>query len=291
MVPMHVAAWKSAPEVVKFLYQQWPDALQEKDELGMLPMHRAAAWSPSLDVVRFLYEKFPDALQKMNVDGELPLHLAARSNSSGDVVEFIAEAWREALQTTNRKGELPIDLARNGLFFDRQHIVGSLAKAMIDLHPSILAPDKPRETQSQIGSTSHKNDWSKVEDLMPAIMPSPLASGKPAEAQIGSASDPHKADRSRLKDVVYDISCVPAAVSRDYIESLRSDKVLGKGFFGTVYEGKDSVLGRHFAVKVINTEILAGGTTEDIGKAIQTFKQEQEVSTSSAQYRLEKRCL
>jgi serine/threonine protein kinase len=84
----------------------------------------------------------------------------------------------------------------------------------------------------------------------------------------------------KVKDVIEQIVSEPSAVSPSYIESiLLRDKQLGKGFFGTVYKGKDSVLGRSFAIKAINKDILKGGNSEDIQQAMQTFQREQEVCT------------
>jgi hypothetical protein len=105
----------------------------------------------------------------------------------------------------------------------------------------------------------------------------PVLHGAPGTLKHG-VNDPHASDRKKVKDVIEQIVSEPPAVSPAYIESiLLRDKQLGKGFFGTVYKGKDSVLGRSFAIKAINKDILKGGSSEDIQQAMQTFQREQEV--------------
>jgi ankyrin repeat protein len=68
------------------------------------------------------------------------------------------------------------------------------------------------------------------------------------------------------------------AVSEDYVEYLRTDCILGAGFFGTVYKGVDKGTGCTFAIKVLHREILAGGDVEEVRQAKETFKKEQQVS-------------
>jgi ankyrin repeat protein len=68
------------------------------------------------------------------------------------------------------------------------------------------------------------------------------------------------------------------AVSEDYVEYIRTDCILGTGFFGTVYKGVDKVLGGTFAIKVLHREILAGGDIEEVRQAKETFRKEQQVS-------------
>jgi hypothetical protein len=84
-------------------------------------------------------------------------------------------------------------------------------------------------------------------------------------------------DRARVKSVVEMGVREPALVSQAYVESIRTGVLLGRGFFGTVYKGEDSTIGHDFAIKVINREILAGGSPMDVEGAMKSFRREQEV--------------
>jgi hypothetical protein len=56
-----------------------------------------------------------------------------------------------------------------------------------------------------------------------------------------------------------------------------TDKILGRGFFGTVYRALDRDLDCTFAVKAINAEILAGGTMDETQRTKRSFEKEQQV--------------
>ena len=55
-----------------------------------------------------------------------------------------------------------------------------------------------------------------------------------------------------------------AAVSPSYIESTRSEEVIGNGVFGKVYKGTDIALNRNFAIKAIDTDLFRSGHSADV---------------------------
>ena len=63
------------------------EAVQEKDEDGWSPLHFAAGAVATLDVVAFLVDQYPDALQETTTPrGFTPLHLAAAGEVPIEVV-------------------------------------------------------------------------------------------------------------------------------------------------------------------------------------------------------------
>jgi serine/threonine protein kinase len=68
-----------------------------------------------------------------------------------------------------------------------------------------------------------------------------------------------------------------SAVSPSYVKSIRTEKIIGNGFFGTVYRGNDIALKRSFAIKALNTDLLLGGHSADAQKAKEAFLTELKV--------------
>ena len=70
-------------------------------------------------------------------------------------------------------------------------------------------------------------------------------------------------DRGSVLAVLVDTK-VMAAVSLAYIESTRTEEIIGNGVFGTVYKGTDIALNRIFAIKAINTDLFRSGHSADV---------------------------
>ena len=68
-----------------------------------------------------------------------------------------------------------------------------------------------------------------------------------------------------------------AAVSQSYVESIRTEEIIGNGFFGTSYKGTDAKLHRSFAIKAITSGILWGGLPADMQQAEESFLTEMKV--------------
>ena len=68
-----------------------------------------------------------------------------------------------------------------------------------------------------------------------------------------------------------------AAVSLSFVESTRTEEVIGRGVFGTVYKGTDIALNRNFAIKAINTDLLRSGHSADVQEAKEAFLAELKV--------------
>lgn len=116
-VPLHYAVSSrggSRLEVVAFLIERCPEALQEKDCRGQLPLHCAIQGGASPDVVRCLVHAHPTALQTKDEKGRLPLHLAVlKGDPFGDeeVVQCLVERCPEALLEKDDAGWIPLHVA------------------------------------------------------------------------------------------------------------------------------------------------------------------------------------
>ena len=90
-------------------------------------------------------------------------------------------------------------------------------------------------------------------------------------------------ERERIVEVMTRKRDKPVSVSSKYPEaliSLNAEQILGKGFFGTVYKGKDAVINTTFAIKSIDREVVVNGDKDDIDNIKSAFKREQRVSKS-----------
>ena len=68
-----------------------------------------------------------------------------------------------------------------------------------------------------------------------------------------------------------------ASVSPSYIESIRTEEIIGNGVFGTVFKGTDTNLRRSFGIKAISTDTLCDGNSSDVEKAGEAFQKEIQV--------------
>jgi ankyrin repeat protein len=251
-LPLHVAATHAPLEVVEFLVVKKPEALLVKNTNGWLPLHLAIMYREfsvvmnreSFEVVRFLAEMCPDALPVKQKDGWLPLHVAAKY-SSIEVVQYLADKCPVALLVKTNKGKLPIDIARK---YNTMHPDVEEWLVWMDAAPRHNRQDPDRVSNERVPHT--------------ACAPAP---------------DSYAQDRDRIRKAIAHPSQEPALVSVSFVESIKTRTFLGDGFFGTVYKGTDPILGHDFAIKSIRTEILRGGTKQELEAAMRTFKTEQEV--------------
>lgn len=119
-LPLHLAAPSQDAELVQFLADAFPLALQARDAKGHLPLHCCVSLHKAkLDVVRILGSGFPGALLEKDHEGWLPIHHAA-AGSSLDVVQFLVGERPQALLETTNDGRLPLHVAaaHNNASFD-----------------------------------------------------------------------------------------------------------------------------------------------------------------------------
>jgi ankyrin repeat protein len=87
-LPLHLAVTHASIEVIKFLAERGPRAVEAKTKDGLLPLH-VAAQHQTLEVVQYLFSRLPMALQEPSNDGSLPWHVAARSGAPLSVLYFL----------------------------------------------------------------------------------------------------------------------------------------------------------------------------------------------------------
>lgn len=164
-LPVHIAVVKDAfPEVVRYLCQARPQALQYRDQEGNLPLHYAAMHGCPL-VLRYLLEAYPEACSKANTRDRFPMHLvAARCYDSSPVptgdLEAIVQAYPPALLQVDRFGRTPLHLAA-----DVKHPQWQVLQVLISHAPEALTrKDKARKTPLACAKRSHLGN--KTNDLV-----------------------------------------------------------------------------------------------------------------------------
>mmetsp|Transcript_42839 Transcript_42839/g.142591 ORF Transcript_42839/g.142591 Transcript_42839/m.142591 type:complete len:613 (-) Transcript_42839:732-2570(-) len=88
-----------------------PEAAQEKDKGGRLPLHFAIRHGASEAVVRALLQAHPETAKEKTKVGNLPLHLAVEVGASEAVVVALLQANPEAAKEKDGQERLPLHCA------------------------------------------------------------------------------------------------------------------------------------------------------------------------------------
>jgi Ankyrin repeats (3 copies) len=265
--------------VVRSIVQTHPESVRRVDLNGMLPLHYAADRNASVDVVQVLIEEYREGLEVHDCYGWTPLHYASRKNKSEEVVRALVKACPRTMFAKDTNRRLPVDVCRQR----KSPIVAYLRKSMADYEkmpvpaPVVQVVPTPAYVVPQ-QQPHHLPTEIDLDDLVPYVPPFGAA------LDAAPAQTAYQRDRDRVRNAVEHVTHEPALVSVAYVESIKTQTFLGDGFFGTVYKGSDPILRREFAVKSINTEILRGGTHQELEDAMKTFRTEQEVRKSSSTY-------
>ena len=95
-----------ALQILKFLLEKYPDAVQHADNNGFLPIHRASWWrSPAF--CRVLIEAYPGSERISTNYGGLPLHIACFEGSLA-TVEYLYKLYPNAIHHATTNGKHPI---------------------------------------------------------------------------------------------------------------------------------------------------------------------------------------
>lgn len=98
LMPLAVVCCLRPPlETVEAVYQANPKAISTKEDFkGALPFHLACAFEAGLDVVKFMHDKYPTAIQTPRNDGVYAAHLAnAFYSGHPSVVHFLLDEFPE----------------------------------------------------------------------------------------------------------------------------------------------------------------------------------------------------
>jgi ankyrin repeat protein len=171
---LHMAIFEAAEyDVVEYLAQRNPDALQARDHRGRLPLHLAVIYRVRLPVVRMLAEMYPPALRETIGDktGHLPLHCAflntymedddddelisVERHGRPDVTLFLIQEHPPAAWSRTASGHLPLHLAfadDDGDPWERQeHGIGDGQSVPVEVVGALLKawPTSISETDHQ----------------------------------------------------------------------------------------------------------------------------------------------
>lgn len=115
-LPLHLALIKGASdEVIRYLCQARPQALQHADQDGNYPVHYGAMYGSST-VLNLFVEKCPEACRIANLRDRMPLHLLCARCFESDMVtpqdlELVIKAYPEATGICDRSGRTPLHIA------------------------------------------------------------------------------------------------------------------------------------------------------------------------------------
>lgn len=111
--PLHLAAYLPQPdtctEVIEYLMDQYPEAMQMTDFFGRSPLHNACySKDASLPIVNEMIKRFPDAVRQADQQGHYPLDLAVRRNAPVAVLERLEKEFPMVLTHCDVRGGTPL---------------------------------------------------------------------------------------------------------------------------------------------------------------------------------------
>ena len=89
----------------------YPQALEERDNRGWLPVHHALRHNAPLEIIRLLVDRYPGGLQGADVQGSTLLHLVCRYGSSEAVLKYLVEQGDEITFSPDNDGRTPLHVA------------------------------------------------------------------------------------------------------------------------------------------------------------------------------------
>jgi hypothetical protein len=102
-----VLCYKPTLELVRCIYEAYPEALMEKNPYHKTPLHRACHFRASAEVIEYLISKDTQALRVQ----PNPLFLAMHPETSLRVIELLTKAYPEALTLPSDGIYTPLDYA------------------------------------------------------------------------------------------------------------------------------------------------------------------------------------
>ena len=129
-LPFYIACGKGFLDVVEYLYDKYPESINQRNREGMLPIHNAASQGTyndsGVEIIKFLLSKDPDGPMKTVSDpgmstidkglGQLPLHMSCWGCEYGygvEVTKILFNAYPEAILVKDHEGRFPIDVANS----------------------------------------------------------------------------------------------------------------------------------------------------------------------------------
>ena len=124
MLPLHLACMKNSVATVEYLYNLFPDSIEQATSNGMYPIHISMRSLPAeyradpgaaVDIVKFLLDCDPSVKFQEVVQGESLLHYACRCDygqlntiAAMDIIKAIYDAHPEFIRKEDNEGHLPL---------------------------------------------------------------------------------------------------------------------------------------------------------------------------------------
>jgi len=110
---LHWATQNQPPiQILKALYEVYPDAISLKDVDGKLPLHHIIESNVPVDKVQYLIERYPEGSRVQCNDGWTALHWASQRHTTEDVLDAVlAGDHKQAAMLQNKEGKLPLHIA------------------------------------------------------------------------------------------------------------------------------------------------------------------------------------
>jgi hypothetical protein len=105
--------WEKITEedVLNFIKKD-PSTIRRKDETGAFPLHNSIISGAKLEVVKLIYNFYPDAIYEKS-EGYLPIHFAADDPKRHYLVLSLAKFYTESLIIKDDKNRSPVDMVIN----------------------------------------------------------------------------------------------------------------------------------------------------------------------------------
>ena len=108
-MPASYEAIFSSLEAIKALVEANPDLIRKQDQYGRLLFHIACGnRNASHEVIRFLYEAYPEAIYVGDRDGNTPLDYACIASHSLDMIKTLLEYYPGAVSIKDKYGKLAL---------------------------------------------------------------------------------------------------------------------------------------------------------------------------------------
>ena len=108
-----LVALGASRSLVKAAIKANPTALKACKDFGSTALHTACSFDTDMDVVRYLHEKHPQAIQGTTKLVFLPLHNAcAKTNPSLEMIQFLVQEYPKGLLAINKLGDTPVRTAQ-----------------------------------------------------------------------------------------------------------------------------------------------------------------------------------
>jgi hypothetical protein len=273
MRPLHICCWKGASvQVVEYLIAKWPESVRARTTRDWIPLHVACASDNTevqLAVVKCLVSHWKDSIRAKDNKERIALHIACFSRASLEVVQYLVEEWPDSVMAMNNYASLPLHLA-----------CGTCATLPVI---QFLVNSKPESLQAVDSEGRTPLDMARQPLQHEASSPDTIAwlehVTQSLEDEKRKREGHFDKERKKLVEVISGEKDKPVAVSSKYVETIiQQEQELGKGYFGIVYVGNDTVIKQKFAIKSINRKILVGGDKDDLERIKKAFKKEQRVS-------------